>query len=139
LRTPSSSASRKRSFLNQREVEVDTANFSTALRAALRQDPDVILVGEMRDLEDRFPPPCSQPKPATLVFSNPAASGRHRNYANAIMPVFRARAKQIFVLQLSRHAEAVVSSASCVAPTTKAASPPAKFMTHHAYIRGLHH
>ena len=41
----------KKSFINQREVEVDTANFSTALRAALRQDPDVILVGEMRDLE----------------------------------------------------------------------------------------
>jgi twitching motility protein PilT len=41
----------KQSFINQREVEVDTANFSTALRAALRQDPDVVLVGEMRDLE----------------------------------------------------------------------------------------
>src|SRR5665213_554502 len=41
----------KRSFINQREVEVDTANFSAALRAALRQDPNVILVGEMRDLE----------------------------------------------------------------------------------------
>src|SRR5437764_206810 len=41
----------KRSFINQREVEVDTANFSSALRAALRQDPDVILLGEMRDLE----------------------------------------------------------------------------------------
>jgi len=41
----------KRSFINQREIEVDTANFSSALRAALRQDPDVILVGEMRDLE----------------------------------------------------------------------------------------
>src|SRR6266478_1055874 len=41
----------KRSFINQREVEVDTANFSTALRAALRQHPDVVLVGEMRDLE----------------------------------------------------------------------------------------
>ena len=41
----------KKSLINQREVEVDTANFSTALRAALRQDPDVILVGEMRDFE----------------------------------------------------------------------------------------
>lgn len=41
----------KKSFVNQREVEVDTAGFATALRAALRQDPDVILVGEMRDLE----------------------------------------------------------------------------------------
>ena len=41
----------KKGFVNQREVEVDTSSFSTALRAALRQDPDVILVGEMRDLE----------------------------------------------------------------------------------------
>jgi len=41
----------KKGFVNQREVEVDTHNFSVALRAALRQDPDVILVGEMRDLE----------------------------------------------------------------------------------------
>jgi len=41
----------KKGFVNQREVEVDTPNFASALRAALRQDPDVILVGEMRDLE----------------------------------------------------------------------------------------
>src|SRR5262249_8844674 len=41
----------KRSVINQREVGVDTVSFSQALRSALRQDPDVILVGEMRDLE----------------------------------------------------------------------------------------
>jgi twitching motility protein PilT len=41
----------RKAYINQREVEVDTAGFSVALRAALRQDPDVILVGEMRDLE----------------------------------------------------------------------------------------
>ncbi len=41
----------KKGFVNQREVEVDTPNFGAALRAALRQDPDVILVGEMRDIE----------------------------------------------------------------------------------------
>ena len=40
----------KRSVINQREVGFDTKSFSRALRAALRQDPDVILVGEMRDL-----------------------------------------------------------------------------------------
>ena len=39
------------SLVNQREVAVDTQSFSHALRGALRQDPDVILVGEMRDLE----------------------------------------------------------------------------------------
>jgi twitching motility protein PilT len=41
----------KKGFVSQREVEVDTSNFAAALRSALRQDPDVILVGEMRDLE----------------------------------------------------------------------------------------
>jgi len=41
----------KRSLINQREVGADTHSFSAALRSVLRQDPDVILVGEMRDLE----------------------------------------------------------------------------------------
>ncbi|MEW6109797.1 MAG: type IV pilus twitching motility protein PilT [Nitrospirota bacterium] len=41
----------KRSIVNQREIGSDTESFSKALRAALRQDPDVILVGEMRDFE----------------------------------------------------------------------------------------
>jgi twitching motility protein PilT len=41
----------KRSIVNQREVGVDTMSFGQALKSALRQDPDVILVGEMRDLE----------------------------------------------------------------------------------------
>ncbi|MFP3941068.1 MAG: type IV pilus twitching motility protein PilT [Thermoanaerobaculia bacterium] len=41
----------KRSLVNQREIDVDTRGFAGALRAALRQDPDVILVGEMRDYE----------------------------------------------------------------------------------------
>lgn len=41
----------KRSVLAQREVHYDTYSFSSALRSALRQDPDVVLIGEMRDLE----------------------------------------------------------------------------------------
>jgi len=41
----------KKGFVSQREVEVDTSSFAAALRSALRQDPDVILVGEMSDLE----------------------------------------------------------------------------------------
>ncbi len=41
----------KMSRINQREIGPDTPNFAIALRAALRQDPDIILVGEMRDLE----------------------------------------------------------------------------------------
>ena len=41
----------KRCLVNQREVHRDTLGFSEALRSALREDPDIILVGEMRDLE----------------------------------------------------------------------------------------
>jgi twitching motility protein PilT len=41
----------KNCLINQREVHSDTDSFSNALRAALREDPDVVLVGEMRDLE----------------------------------------------------------------------------------------
>jgi twitching motility protein PilT len=41
----------KSCLVNQREVHADTTSFTTALRAALREDPDVVLIGEMRDLE----------------------------------------------------------------------------------------
>jgi twitching motility protein PilT len=41
----------KKCLINQREVNADTASFSSALRYVLRQDPDVVLIGEMRDLE----------------------------------------------------------------------------------------
>jgi len=41
----------KKSVVNQREIGVDTESFANGLRASLRQDPDIILVGEMRDLE----------------------------------------------------------------------------------------
>ena len=46
-----SGKSTKRSAIVQREVHYDTYSFSAALRSALRQDPDVVLIGEMRDLE----------------------------------------------------------------------------------------
>jgi twitching motility protein PilT len=43
--------SHKKCLVNQREVHADTLSFGSALRAALREDPDVVLIGEMRDLE----------------------------------------------------------------------------------------
>ena len=39
------------SYINQREIGIDTSSFANAMSAALREDPDLILVGEMRDLE----------------------------------------------------------------------------------------
>src|SRR5258705_1929645 len=41
----------KKCLVNQREVHSDTHSFSNSLRAALREDPDIVLIGEMRDLE----------------------------------------------------------------------------------------
>lgn len=54
--------------INQREVTIDTRDFSSALKAVMRQDPDVILVGEMRDLET-FQAAISASETGHLVFS----------------------------------------------------------------------
>lgn len=58
----------KKSIITQREIAIDTNNFSTALRAAMREDPDVILVGEMRDAET-FQAAISAAETGHLVFS----------------------------------------------------------------------
>jgi len=50
--------------VNQREVHADTHSFANSLRAALREDPDVVLIGEMRDLETSNRR-CASRKPAT--------------------------------------------------------------------------
>lgn len=58
----------KKSIITQREIGIDTANFSVALRAAMREDPDVILIGEMRDGET-FQACISASETGHLVFS----------------------------------------------------------------------
>jgi twitching motility protein PilT len=58
----------RKSVINQREIGIDTDDFSTALKAVMRQDPDVILVGEMRDLET-FQAAVSASETGHLVFS----------------------------------------------------------------------
>ncbi|HNR36040.1 MAG TPA: ATPase, T2SS/T4P/T4SS family, partial [Candidatus Hydrogenedentes bacterium] len=58
----------KRSSITQREVSIDTRDFKTALRAVMREDPDVILIGEMRDNET-FQACISAAETGHLVFS----------------------------------------------------------------------
>jgi twitching motility protein PilT len=58
----------KKSIVTQREISIDTRDFSTALRAAMREDPDVILIGEMRDSET-FQAAISAAETGHLVFS----------------------------------------------------------------------
>lgn len=58
----------RKAVINQREITIDTENFASALKAVMRQDPDVILVGEMRDLET-FMAAISAAETGHLVFS----------------------------------------------------------------------
>lgn len=58
----------KKAVINQREINIDTRDFSSALKAVMREDPDVILVGEMRDIET-FQSAISAAETGHLVFS----------------------------------------------------------------------
>lgn len=58
----------KKAVVNQREITIDTKDFSTALKSVMRQDPDVIMIGEMRDLET-FQAAISASETGHLVFS----------------------------------------------------------------------
>ncbi len=94
-------------LINQREIGKDTMNFAAGLRAALREDPDVILVGEMRDL-DTIQTALTAAETGHLVFgtvhTNSAADSIDR-----IVDVFPAERQQQIRLQLSMTLKAVLS------------------------------
>lgn len=99
----------KKCLVNQREVGRDTKRFSQALRSALREDPDVVVVGEMRDLE-------------TIRLALTAAETGHLVFAtlhttsaaltiNRIIDVFPAEEKDMVRSMLSDSLQAVVTQA----------------------------
>ena len=96
-----------RCVINQREVGKDTQSFAAGLRAALREDPDVILVGEMRDLET-IETALTAAETGHLVFgtvhTNSAADSIDR-----MVDVFPAQRQQQIRLQLSMTLKAVLS------------------------------
>ena len=97
----------KKSMINQRELELDTKSFTKALRSALREDPDVILVGEMRDLET-MEAAITIAETGHLVFAtlhtNTAAGSIDR-----IVDVFPPHQQTQIRAQLSMNLEAVLS------------------------------
>lgn len=97
----------KLSVLNQREVHRDTHSFNNALRSALREDPDVILVGELRDLET-IRLAISAAETGHLVFGT-----LHTNSApktiDRIIDVFPAEEKSMIRSMLSESLRAVIS------------------------------
>ena len=97
----------KKSIVNQREVDVDTRAFSTALRSALRQDPDVILVGEMRDFET-IETALLAAETGHLVFSTLHTLDATETI-NRIISVFPPHHQKQIRIQLSQVLKAVIS------------------------------
>lgn len=95
--------------INQREVGGDTASFASGLRAALRQDPDVILVGEMRDLET-ISTAITAAETGHLVFATLHAKGAV-NTVDRIIDVFPTAQQEQIRAQLADVLECVVSQA----------------------------
>ena len=97
----------KRCLVNQREVHRDTQSFNNALRAALREDPDVILVGEMRDLET-IRLALTAAETGHLVFGTLHTSSAAKTI-DRIVDVFPAAEKDMVRSMLSESLRAVIS------------------------------
>ncbi|MBQ1688717.1 MAG: type IV pilus twitching motility protein PilT [Lachnospiraceae bacterium] len=97
----------KKCIMNQREVGLDTGGFGDALRAALREDPDVILVGEMRDL-DTIQTALTAAETGHLVFSTLHTIGAAPT-VDRIIDVFPPEQQQQTRIQLAGVLEAVIS------------------------------
>ena len=97
----------KQSIVNQREIGTDTLSYSAALRAALREDPDVILVGEMRDL-DTIATAITAAETGHLVFSTLHTIGAAKTI-DRVIDVFPPHQQQQIRIQLAAVLEAVVS------------------------------
>ncbi len=94
-------------MVNQREVGTDVTSFPEGLRRALRQDPDVILVGEMRDLET-METAISAAETGHLVFSTLHTTGAGRT-VDRIVDSFPAHQQEQIRVQLSTNLKAVIS------------------------------
>lgn len=97
----------KKSIINQREVGNSTLSFSNALRSALREDPDVILVGEMRDVET-IRLALTAAETGHLVFGTLHTSSAAQT-VNRVIDVFPADDKPVIRSMLSTSLKAVIS------------------------------
>ena len=97
----------QKSIVNQREIGSDSQNYAQALRAALREDPDVILVGEMRDLET-ISTALTAAETGHLVFSTLHTTGADQTL-DRIIDVFPPDQQQQIRIQLASVLECIVS------------------------------
>ena len=97
----------KKALITQREVHVDVPNFAEALRRALRQDPDMILVGEMRDLET-IEAAITAAETGHLVFGTLHTTGAAKTI-DRLVNAFPVNQQEMIRIQLSTVLQAVVS------------------------------
>jgi twitching motility protein PilT len=97
----------KKSLVTQREINVDVPNFAEALRRALRQDPDVVLVGEMRDLET-IDAAITAAETGHLVFGTLHTTGAAKTI-DRIVNAFPVNQQEQIRIQLSTVLQAVIS------------------------------
>src|SRR3984893_10686806 len=122
-----------KSMVNQREVAVDTRSFAQALRSALRQDPDVILVGEMRDFET-IETGLLAAETGHLVFSTLHTLDATEPI-NRIIAVFPPHQQKQVRLQLASVLKAVVSQRLMPKADGKGRAPAVEVMVSTAFIR----
>jgi twitching motility protein PilT len=101
----------KKCLINQREVGPHTLSFNNALRSALREDPDVILVGEMRDLET-IRLAMTAAETGHLVFGTLHTSSAAKTI-DRVIDVFPAAEKEMIRAMLSESLRAVISQTLC--------------------------
>ena len=115
------------SIVNQREIGTDSNTYANALRAALREDPDVILVGEMRDLET-ISTAITAAETGHLVLSTVHTIGAS-NTVDRLIDVFPSHQQQQIRIQLASVLEAIVSQQ--LIPTNDGVSRIAAFEVLH--------
>lgn len=123
-----------KSIVSQREINVDTESYVTALRAALRQSPDVILLGEMRDYETTQVA-MTAAETGHLIFSTLHTIGS-ANTIDRIIDVFPPNQQRQIAVQLSMVLQAVISQQ--LVPTVNGSMVPAfEIMTVTPAIRNM--
>jgi twitching motility protein PilT len=122
-----------KSMVNQREVSVDTRSFAQALRSALRQDPDVILVGEMRDFET-IETGLLAAETGHLVFSTLHTLDATET-VNRIIAVFPPHQQKQIRLQLASVLKAVISQRLLPRADGRGRAPAVEVLISTAFIR----
>ncbi|MDD3221721.1 MAG: PilT/PilU family type 4a pilus ATPase [Clostridia bacterium] len=126
--------SHKKSIVSQREINTDTESYVSALRAALRQSPDVILLGEMRDYET-INVAMTAAETGHLVISTLHTIGA-ANTIDRIIDVFPPSQQQQIAVQLSMVLQAVISQ-QLVATSDGRLTPAFEIMTVNTAIRNM--